>query len=563
MLDDTQTPHTAASRLAWQKTLFAPKLNSFEILRLRAETPDGAAPLQVCRNHAFETGATALPAFLAFAGLALRPELGDYDDSLSFAAASNEAAAAAAHLIWLDFDRYAQLGELELVDWLVGRLDALRRRSDAPIIVANAPGAGPREAAINRGLKAWSTTSAGTAILPIDAIAREAAGAFLDASRAALTGTRYGVAAQLEAARSLAFDLLPRFLGAPVKALAVDLDNTLYNGVLGEEGPAALGLTPSHAKLQAWLAEWAGSGGLVSAVSRNIPADVEALFAERADFPLRPEHVAHWGVGWGDKSQAVLDAAQAFRIAPDAVLFMDDNLGELIEASRAAPGLRLIYAGVGPEETLRVLERYPGLRAHGAAFAGRAADLKVASTRAALATQAVDLDAYMSELGATLSFRLDPREDRARLAELSMKTNQFNLALKRFSEVEVDRYLKAKDRCVVHVRLADRLSDSGSVASLFVRRDADDVVVDELCISCRALGRKLEDLIVAEALRQAIARLGGRGVAFDFAKGPRNAPARDWLSAFAGRPLPSDAGRLRLEQSPAPPDLPVTLVWTD
>jgi predicted enzyme involved in methoxymalonyl-ACP biosynthesis len=88
-------------------------------------------------------------------------------------------------------------------------------------------------------------------------------------------------------------------------------------------------------------------------------------------------------------------------------------------------------------------------------------------------------------------------------------------------------------------------------------------VVDELCISCRALGRRLEDLLIGEALRRVVHELGCARVAFEYAEGPRNHPARHWLEAFAGQPLPAPAGRLELAKVPPTPDVPIALAWTD
>lgn len=227
------------------------------------------------------------------------------------------------------------------------------------------------------------------------------------------------------------------------------------------------------------------------------------------------------------------------------------------------PGLRLLHAGGEADSTRLALQRYPGLPRPGQAFAGRAADLAANAERAALAREAPDEDAYLRALRAELSFALNPTEDRARLAELSRKTNQFNLALRRFDEVEVDRYITAPDRFVVHVKLADRLADSGSVAGVFGRLEDGVVVVDELCISCRALGRKLEDVMVAEAVRAGMGDLEANRVAFAFRRGPRNQPALDWLAAYAGVQAPVGEGRLeipagRVSNTPRPS---VTIKW--
>lgn len=535
---------TTIDKLDWQATLFAPELNRLAVMRLGAPSPDGPT-LRVLRNQAFETLVPVLAPLFGFAGYAMAVEPGEYDDSLNL---PNEPYAAA--VVWLDFARYERLTDEELAQWIVGRLNALRAHAAGPLIVANCPDPGARAERLNAALDAWSTAAPASAVLRLDEIARPlGARAFVAADRAALTGTRYADPLCLEAARTLGFELLAQARAAPIKALAVDLDNTLYAGVLGEDGPDGVRLTEGHASLQREIDRLGSEGVLVTILSKNDPSDVRQLFAARADFPLRPERVASWQVSWGEKSEGVRAAAAQFNIATDAFLLIDDNIGELVQVGGRHSGLRLLHASDDAEATVRALRRYPGLPRGGQVFAGRAADLAANVERAALAEQAIDEDAYLAALKAELTFSLDPVEDRARLAELSRKTNQFNVALRRFDEVEVDRYLAASDRCVVHVKLADRLADSGSVAALFGRLEDKLLVVDELCISCRALGRKLEDAMVTEALRGAMRQLGASGAAFEHGLGPRNQPALEWLAAFVGQPVTGEARRLNV-----PPD---------
>jgi FkbH-like protein len=549
---------TPIDKLDWQAALFAPELNRLAVMRLGV--PAGMGPvLRVMRNHAFETLLPILAPLLCFAGYPMTPVLGEYDDSVNLSDRPYEAA-----LVWLDFTRYERLSDDELAKWLLGRLDALRAHAGGPLVVANCPGAGDRSARLNAALEDWASRAPAAAVLRLDRIARDLGPRAFTEDRAAVTGTRYADALCLEAARTLAFDVLAPAYAAPIKALAVDLDNTLYSGVLGEDGPDGVRLTEGHASLQREIARLAGLGVLVSVVSKNEPADVQALFAAREDFPLRAEQVASWQVSWGEKSDGVRAAAAQFNIAPDSFLLIDDNVGELFQVSSRRPGLRLLHASGEAAATVRALRRYPGLPQEGQAFAARAADLAANVERAALAEGAIDEDAYLAALKAELTFSLDSVHDRARLAELSRKTNQFNLSLRRLDEVEVDRYLTAPDRCVVHVKLADRLADSGSVAALFGRLEDAVLVVEELCISCRALGRKLENTMVTEAVRGGMQRLGAVRAAFDYKLGPRNHPALEWLATFAPGAVIGEAGRVSLPEDRLAerPQSAVSIRWT-
>jgi predicted enzyme involved in methoxymalonyl-ACP biosynthesis len=107
--------------------------------------------------------------------------------------------------------------------------------------------------------------------------------------------------------------------------------------------------------------------------------------------------------------------------------------------------------------------------------------------------------------------------------------------------VEVAAYVDDPERRVVAIALADRLADSGVVAALFARREDDTLVVDEIAISCRALGRHVEGVIIAEAILGVLRELPARRLACRHTEGPRNAPARDWLTeVFGSLPVASE-----------------------
>jgi len=244
---------------------------------------------------------------------------------------------------------------------------------------------------------------------------------------------------------------------------------------------------------------------------------------------------------------------------------LDDNIGELVETAAAIPGLRQLHAGADPALTARALARQPGLAGAGAAFAGRASDLQANVQRLELVEAFEDDNAYLEALQVELRFELNPKDRLGRLAELSRKTNQFNLSLRRLDEVAVSRYLNDADQGAVHISLADRLADSGSVAAVFVRREDGRLIVDELCVSCRALGRRLEDVMIASACIGAAQLLGATEIVFDYRAGPRNQPALDWLAAFAHVSGMGAEGRVVVPLSvlEATPARPVTMSWID
>jgi FkbH-like protein len=223
------------------------------------------------------------------------------------------------------------------------------------------------------------------------------------------------------------------------------------------------------------------------------------------------------------------------RISPDAILVVDDDPGEIAQIRSVYPNISVLHAR-SAAQTLFWLRHCPGLRGYRADSAGavRLEDLGAAPDREALRHTAIDPLEYIRSLQVRLRFSLNPPALRDRMAELANKTNQFNTGLNRFSAVEVARRIQAPDHYTVAIHLSDRFADSGSVGVIFARVAGQVLWVDEVCISCRALGRGIESSMIALALAPLVERHGVRELRIFFRSGPRNQPARSWLESLAG-----------------------------
>jgi FkbH-like protein len=409
----------------------------------------------------------------------------------------------------------------------------------------------------------------GVEVWPQSQIAERLAGDYLDLRMAALSGTRLSGAAALETARALGGLHVPPCVSPRIKAIAVDLDNTLYQGVLGEDGISGVVVSPGHIALQTRLAELRKEGIFLAMVSKNEPADVEKLFREHPGFVLKSDDFSASSVSWNAKSEGLRTIARQLRISPDAILFLDDNPGELAEVSTHLPEMPILHVS-SPEDAISALKWYPRLNGYaaGEADAVRVKDLDAANLRVEEMAKATDPIEYLRALEVRLEFEMNPLQHTGRLQELSVKTNQFNTALLRLPLAEVQSRLKDPGRCSVTVRLVDRLSDSGIVAGLFSTIRDRTLVIDEITISCRALGRNVEDIMIAESMREILRRHAARGVQLDnvefaFEEGPRNQPARSWLTRYTGQDptekRPTVTAARVLEEGMS---LPVELQWS-
>ena len=527
-------------RVAWQSVVFAPVPKRTELLSLSVSWPLQALQVRVHRNTPFEFIEGLLKKFLSYAGYDLAVEISDYDDSLS---SINQIASSGCRpqveMLWLDYEQYsADMSAEALAEWVGERLRELRTVSTVPILVPNWPGSHERACAFNEVFLPLARSVSGVHVFDIEAIRAELGEAFFDRRLKTVGATRWSGAAMTLIARSMGLVALPACIRPRLKAIALDLDQTLYEGVLGEDGPEGVRLTPGYEALQQKCRDLKESGLFLALVSKNEREDVEALFQKRRDFPLRWEDFSAVQIGWGGKSAALHQIAADLHIGVDAILFVDDNPGELAQVGAAIPELPLLHAS-NPEVVLRGLELVPNLAvvSQTATDLIRVADMAAERERAAARMASVDPQSYLRSLQIRVELRWNEAQERVRIHEIANKTNQFILSLWRPTEAEIERFLAQPDAGVVTFYLSDRLSNSGNVGAAFFRRESDDLHVLEVCVSCRALGRGIEDLVLSRAIDLAQQHLGGNRVVVHHKTGPRNGPGLAWLSSLVEEAL--------------------------
>lgn len=520
-----------ASLIAGQHVLLNSETARLEILNQNLSRGRfGRKTIRVFRNHNFELMAPVLSSFAKYSGFEIEFLIGSYDDSMSFQDFSDREVDA--DMLWFDYSHY-DLTEDSLLHFVVSRVKALRELSTAPIFICDSPNAS--HTAFNEALGEIAKEIPGTLVLPVSECAQKLGDDFYDDSRSAYFGTRFHSRALTAIARVIGLCYLPAVLRPRIKAIAIDLDNTLYSGVLGEDGVTGLGVTDGHLRLQEELVKLGEAGILLSIVSKNIKEDVEALFSTRNDFILRPEHLAGMQINWDSKASNITKLAAAFNISPNDFLLLDDNLGELGQTLAEINLIDIMHASDDPGVTAAELKVFPGLHSFGLTREDKLRTKDILSRQQrSMRQNTQSYEEYLSQLDTEIEISLNQEDAYTRLCELPIKTNQFNLALQRLNATEVAWYLSNNNAFVVSLSLKDKLSNSGNIGAIYVHQEGNLLMVDELCVSCRALGRGLESFMIGQSLHAILHKASNvtTKVRFFYRIGARNQPALNWLSKF-------------------------------
>lgn len=498
--------------------------------------------IRVERTMPFEYISNAMPPFLGIWGSACTSDYSEYDNTLSNITAEKTADV---YILWLDWRFYRDSMTAErVIHWLEERVDLLRKETDKPIFVNNwpelteigetlfSPQAGGRGwiRELNALLSGIFEHKKGCGVIDLAGLALELKIPFYDPRNDQVSHYPFSDQASIAIARHLGVHLLPSILMPRLKALALDLDDTLYSGVLGEDDVSC---SEGHQQLHKLLLRLKQSGLLLTICSRNEESDVKELFDRRKDFPLKWDDFAAVCANWLPKSENINTLAQKLNIDPSSFLFVDDNPAELLKVGAELPSVHLLRADKNAEETIRKISHYPGLyqlRSDDSA-AVRTTDIQANTMRENLKKTASSYTSYLESLQMIVRMFVNRAEHSSRLYELSQKTNQFNLALRRMSETEADRVTNEEHHLTMTVQLSDSLTDSGIIGAFVCRIDDRKAYLMELLFSCRALGREIETVAFAYFLER-LMHLGVQRLAISVTEGPRNTPARQWLSRF-------------------------------
>ena len=308
--------------------------------------------------------------------------------------------------------------------------------------------------------------------------------------------------------------------GRTRKVLVLDLDNTLWGGVIGDDGPDRIQIgreTPlaeAYAAFQRYCLALRERGILLAVCSKNDEAVAKSGFSH-PDSILQPEHFSAFRANWGPKPENLESIARELNLGLDSFVFVDDNPAERALVSAQLPQVAVPEVGADVTDYPRILDcaRYFESIALSSEDLARAGHYQQNAQRQFAQARFADYGEYLDSLGMTAEIAPFSSMYLDRIAQLTNKTNQFNLTTRRYTLAELEAV--AADPCAVTLygRLTDRFGDNGLVSVVLGRRRADTLVLDLWLMSCRVLKRDMElamlDALVASARPLGIAALEG------------------------------------------------------
>lgn len=338
----------------------------------------------------------------------------------------------------------------------------------------------------------------------------------------------------------------------PKKGLITDLDETLWRGILGDDGVDGVSWdldhhSHMHGIYQQFLRSLSESGTLVGIASKNDPALVAEAF-RRSDILLPRECIFPLEVHWGLKSESVARILKAWNIGAGDVVFVDDSPTELAEVQSAHPGIEVIgFPTQQPQEILQLCWRLRDL--FGKDSIAEEDMLRLPSLRQSfeLEDEKVNLthssDLFLQQAEAELELKYTNEPVDARILELLNKTNQFNLNGQRYTSAELQRYALSEKAFFLVASYRDRYGPLGKIAVITGRQQDHLLLLDNWVMSCRAFGRRIE----YACLDAIYNRYGANEIEFGFVATDRNGPLKTFLQEILGVP-PASGCRLSRDQ---------------
>jgi FkbH-like protein len=302
--------------------------------------------------------------------------------------------------------------------------------------------------------------------------------------------------------------------GKSKKCLILDCDNTLWGGILGEDGLSNVKLGKSHPgsvyyEFQQEILNLYHRGVILTVCSKNNEHDVWEMFEKHPDMLLKKEHISAAMINWDDKATNILRLAENLNIGLDSMVFIDDSEFECDLIRQSLSEVEVVHFSESNKLELRstlLLNGWFDLLTVSGEDRNRGELYRAEVARKNVQNSFHTLEAFYESLEMEVTIKKADEFSIPRIAQLTQKTNQFNLTTPRYTEAEIQLLSDSEDTDVLFVQLKDKFGDFGIIGVSIFQYKEEQANIDAFLLSCRAIGRGVEDVMLEKTMELARTR---------------------------------------------------------
>lgn len=321
----------------------------------------------------------------------------------------------------------------------------------------------------------------------------------------------------------------------PYKVIVLDCDNTLWQGVCGEDGYNAVKISEPFRQLQQWMIQQMQSGKILCLASKNREQDVWEVFEKNSDMVLQKKHIVTQRINWQPKPQNIKDMADELQLGLESFIFIDDNPAECAAVRSALPQVSVLHLPQQPLHIANTLKHFWPLHFSGVPTTEdkKRTQMYVENKkRKQLQNSVVDFADFLQKLQVVIRVELLAGEDITRAAQLTQRTNQFNATTIRRSQMQIKNLMADTKTFLFSVHVKDKFGDYGFVGLMICYIKDKHFVCETFLMSCRVLGRKVETTMVKKIACFA-QKHGCTHLCLDFISSERNEPLFNFYASLS------------------------------
>jgi len=329
---------------------------------------------------------------------------------------------------------------------------------------------------------------------------------------------------------------LKPLLSLTKKCIVLDLDNTLWGGVIGEEGMEGVKLGPTpegrpFMEFQQYLLSLFNRGVILAINSKNNPQDALEAIRKHPNMIIREDKFASIQINWNDKATNLKTIASELNIGLDSLVFFDDDQLNREMVKSELPEVKVVELPEDPSMYLKTLMNLSDFNLFNLSDEDKRKGQMYTEQRQRkfLSDSSTDMTSYLKALNIKITIEKANKFNIPRISQLTQKTNQFNLTTKRYMEEDIKRISNNDDYLVFCIQVEDKFGDNGIVGNAIVEKKSQKWIIDTFLLSCRVIGRRIEDAMLCYILKQAEIA-GAKKLIGHYIPTKKNIPAKDFYT---------------------------------